>query len=330
MGKPRSGATPRNHRRCSDRLPDIMNDIIQARAFMPPALAAQIEGMGRVVDPPTTAQWYGPRQLDQEPYGAVAVQRDIAYGPDARNLLDVFVPEAPPGGRPGPRKVLMFVHGGAFARGDRRGPNQSPFNDNVMLWAARHHMVGVNMTYRLAPQHPWPAAQEDIGLAVRWVHEHIAAQGGDATQLHLFGHSAGAAHVATYLGHTPSHRVLGGGVATALMLSGVYALSGTLQDTAALQYFGTDAAAWPQRTAELGLLQTTVPLWFGVAEHDPPSFEAQFQRMHCTLGQAQRRAVFHRFLGHAHMSALYAFNTDDRSVSDACLGFIDGKNRRHP
>lgn len=51
---------------------------------------------------------------------------------------------------------------------------------------------GVNMTYRLAPRHTWPAAQEDIAAAVRWVRQNIASQGGDPRRIFLMGHSAGA------------------------------------------------------------------------------------------------------------------------------------------
>ena len=75
-------------------------------------------------------------------------------------------PEAPAAG---PRPVLMFVHGGAFVGGGRRGPGGSPFYDNIMLFAARNGIVGVNTTYRLAPQNRWPAGAQDVGSAVRWV-----------------------------------------------------------------------------------------------------------------------------------------------------------------
>ena len=54
------------------------------------------------------------------------------------------------------RPVLVFVHGGGFTGGNKSTPG-SPFYDNVPLWAARNGLVGVNITYRLAPQHPWPA-----------------------------------------------------------------------------------------------------------------------------------------------------------------------------
>ena len=59
---------------------------------------------------------------------------------------------------------------------DRR-TGDSPFYDNIMLWAVSRGVVGVNMTYRLAPQNAWPAAQEDIGKALAWVRANIAARG---------------------------------------------------------------------------------------------------------------------------------------------------------
>ena len=69
-----------------------------------------------------------------------------------RHLLDVFTPESGSGTRP----VLIYVHGGAFVGGNKRLPN-SPFYDNIMLWAVKNGFVGVNTTYRLAPASPWPA-----------------------------------------------------------------------------------------------------------------------------------------------------------------------------
>ena len=72
-----------------------------------------------------------------------------------------------------------FVHGGAFTAGNKRGPNASPFYDNIMLWAVKNGFVGVNTTYRLAPQSPWPAAAEDLAAAVKWVAENAASRGGD-------------------------------------------------------------------------------------------------------------------------------------------------------
>src|SRR5690242_17292720 len=66
---------------------------------------------------------YGP-VLECAPKGGISVTRDIAYGPHARQVLDLFVPsgvaDAP---------VVVFVHGGVFVRGDKRV--SSEVYDNV-------------------------------------------------------------------------------------------------------------------------------------------------------------------------------------------------------
>jgi acetyl esterase/lipase len=163
---------------------------------MPEEIAWKLQELGRVIDPPKTAPLYISLQ-EKEPYQGVKVERDVKYGPADRNLLDVFAPEANSVARP----VLIFVHGGGFVVGNKRGPNGSPFYDNIMLWAVKNGFVGVNMTYRLAPQSPWPAAVEDLSAAVRWVTDNIASRGGEPGRVYLMGHSAGAVHVATYVSH---------------------------------------------------------------------------------------------------------------------------------
>jgi acetyl esterase/lipase len=127
---------------------------------MPADVAARLLELGRVVDPPKTAVLYAPLQ-EKEPYPGVKIERDVKYGAADRNLLDVFTPATDSSARP----VLIFVHGGAFVGGNKRGPG-SPFYDNIMLWAVKSGFVGVNMTYRLAPQSPWPAAAEDVSAHI--------------------------------------------------------------------------------------------------------------------------------------------------------------------
>ena len=95
------------------------------------------------------------------------------------------------------RPVLIFIHGGAFVGGNKRTSPTSPLYDNVMLWAVQNGFVGVNATYRLAPQSPYPAGAEDIAAVVALVASKIGERGGDPARVYLMGHSAGAVHVAT-------------------------------------------------------------------------------------------------------------------------------------
>ena len=285
---------------------------------VPPGIAAGLATIGRVVAPPQTAALYVPVS-EREPYAGVVVRRDVPYGADARHLLDVFAPHGGQGARP----VLVFVHGGAFTAGNRR-TGDSPFYDNIMLWAVRQGMVGVNMTYRLAPANPWPAAQQDIRAALQWVRANVAASGGDPARIILMGHSAGAAHVAQYVAFPEFHAVSGSGLIGAVMLSGLFDPS-TAEPSAPLQsYFGKDATLYPTRSAVPGLVASRVPLLLAYAELDPPDFHAQGEQLNAALCKAGKCSGLYKLMGQSHMSEVYAINTADRSVSALLKTFVDG------
>jgi acetyl esterase len=112
----------------------------------------------------------------------VEVERDLVYGPDARwHQLDVYKPVH----RPGPWPVVFYVHGGAFHLLSK---------DTHWLMGlvfARYGYLVVNISYRLAPRHPYPAAIEDTCAAYLWLAERIAQLGGDPTRVAVAGESAG-------------------------------------------------------------------------------------------------------------------------------------------
>ena len=191
-------------------------------ATIPAGIRKALQELGTAIEPLATAALYEPLQRT-EPYEGVRVTRDLAYGPDERHRLDVFAP-APTDGHTmpaTPRPVLVFVHGGGFVAGDKRH-GDSAFYDNIALWAVGAGCIGINITYRLAPGHPWPAAQEDLAAAIGWIHTHAAHYGGDPTRIILMGHSAGAAHVALYLAHPRFHAGDGPGVIGAVLVSGLF------------------------------------------------------------------------------------------------------------
>lgn len=292
-----------------------------AVAQVPPEIAEKLREIGRVINPPATQALYAGRVVEAEPYAGVKVERDISYGDAPRNQLDVFVPAGESGK---PRPVLIFVHGGAFVAGNRRLSPTSSFYDNVMLWAVRNGMIGVNISYRLAPGSPWPAGPEDVGLAVKWVHEQIGARGGDVKRMFLFGHSSGATHVASYVSHPEFQKVAGTGLAGALMLSGIYEVTADLVGGSPSYpgYYGKDASRYSERSSIAGLLKTSVPLWIGYAENDTPAFEAQSVKANEALCAAKKCPAFIKFSGHSHMSEAYSIHTDDNSVGRALLEFI--------
>ncbi|WP_375789496.1 alpha/beta hydrolase [Bradyrhizobium sp. Pha-3] len=287
------------------------------QAAMPEDLAWKLLELGRVIDPPKTAALYAPLQ-QKEPYQAVKVERDLHYGPADRHLLDVFTPDP----AAAPRPVLIYIHGGGFIAGSKRNPG-SPFYDNVMLWAARSGFVGVNATYRLAPAFPWPAGAEDMGAIVQWVTENIGSRGGDPGRIFLMGQSAGAVHVASYVSHDEFHKVKGGGLAGAIMVSGIYDLTASPAGDAELAYYGSDPSRYAERSSLQGLVASPIPFLITAAELDPPRFVEQFELLKQASCKRPSGCVRSFMLPqHSHMSEVYSINTPDTRLTDEILEFV--------
>jgi acetyl esterase/lipase len=288
-----------------------------AESPMPPEIAKKLVELGRVIDPPATAKLYAPFQ-PTEPYFGFRIERDLKYGPAERNLLDIFMPQNVTSGRP----VLIFVHGGAFIGGNKRLPD-SPFYDNVMLWAVKNGFIGVNINYRLASQFPWPAGAEDVATAVQWVSKEIGERGGDPSRIYLMGHSAGAVHVASYVSHPEFYKVKNGGLKGAIMVSGIYDLTAYPLPEPEQTYFGKDASKYASQSSLPGLLKTDIPLMATSSELDPPVFVKQldlFKEATCKRPSGCARTL--TLPQHSHMSEVYSINTDDTRLTDQILEFV--------
>jgi triacylglycerol lipase len=202
----------------------------------------------------TIAQ-FAPLQAATEP---TEIERDIGYGPDARHKLDWFHPSKKAAGTP---SVIIYVHGGGFVGGDKREPN-SPLYDNIGSWAAANGLHAVTLTYRLAPQHQWPTAGEDVRDAMVYVIERMKTLIEGDFNVYLMGHSAGAVHAATAatVGSLPDE------VAGCILLSGFY--DNTIGKPNP-NYFGDQPENYPSQSSLAKLAAADVPLFIGVAEFDP-------------------------------------------------------------
>ncbi len=86
----------------------------------------------------------------------------------------------------GPLPVVVSYHGGGWVQGN---PEQSQWLTSQV--AARVGAIVVSPVYRLAPEHPFPAATDDAWSALTWVAEHAVELGGDPDRLAVMGDSAG-------------------------------------------------------------------------------------------------------------------------------------------
>lgn len=262
---------------------------------------------------------YGPLHKKAAKANA-SVARDIKYGRNERNRLDVFSPRAKAkSGRP----VLIFVHGGGFVGGDKTSPGSFVY-DNIALWAVRQGFVGVNMTYRLAPANPWPAAAEDVAAAVSWIYQNIGKFGGDKKKIFLMGQSAGAAHVADYIVGTRFHKVKGGGIAGGLLISGIYDLVEAAHDERLTSYYGTDPKVYAKRSSLPGLAKTKIPLLFSLSEFDPVDFQNQAALVTAAFIKARKACPRMIYLtNHNHLTSSLQINVEPDTLGPEIKSFIE-------
>ena len=112
--------------------------------------------------------------------------------------------------------MLIYVSGGAGNR-QQGGPDGEPFYDNVMLWAVKNGMVGVNMQRR--PGQTWDDPAKDIAIALFWLNKNIAKFKGNPKRMFIWAQSAGNVPVSTYIGHPEYYGPQGVGVKGVVFMS---------------------------------------------------------------------------------------------------------------
>jgi len=134
------------------------------------------------------------------------VFRDIVYDSDAsrfpdQKMLDIYVPREGKLNMP----VLLFVHGGGWTMGDKSRVQYKP------AFFTAHDIIFVSANYRLSDRSYgrgdhrsgiFPMHAEDIVKAISWIRNHIHAYRGNAQQIMLMGHSAGA-NIVNIIGTNP-------------------------------------------------------------------------------------------------------------------------------
>jgi para-nitrobenzyl esterase len=167
--------------------------------FAPPVPATSL-------DAPCDAVAMGPISIqDIDPLPLVLPgTENTFYGPDAvisEDCLNLNVWSSDLGGR---APVLVWIHGGAFLCGSGSGP----WLDGTRQ-ARENGIVVVTINYRLGylgglflgdydPRRSNLGLQDQL-LALRWVHDNIAAFGGDPDRVTVGGHSAGAMSTAALI-----------------------------------------------------------------------------------------------------------------------------------
>lgn len=162
------------------------------------------------------------------PDSGYRVVRDIAYGAQDRQTLDVYIPEVNSelthpektvrASQKKPKDVIVFFYGGSWQRG-----NKEDYLFVAQALASKGY-IAVIADYRLYPKVRFPAFIQDGANAVSWVHGHIGEYGGNPQRIFVAGHSAGA-YIVMMLGLDESY-MRATGVNSARPIKGIIGLAG--------------------------------------------------------------------------------------------------------
>ncbi|MEP6502897.1 MAG: alpha/beta hydrolase [Betaproteobacteria bacterium] len=187
----------------------------------------------------------------------VRVVRDIPYGADKAQRFDVYVSTKARASL-APAPVILFVHGGGWARGDKT--NAHVVEPKVAHWVDEGWVV-ISVNYRLLPT-PVATQAEDVAAALAFAQSQAGLWGADPKRFVLMGHSAGAHLVA----------LVGAGARTGarpLPWRGAVLLDSAALDVAAImnsrhfglydRAFGKSAPQWPALSPIAQLTRGTAP-----------------------------------------------------------------------
>jgi arylformamidase len=261
------------------------------------------------------------------------VTYDIPYSghnSPAKQRLDLFVPT----GTNWP--VFIFVHGGNWDAGDKslRVGGADVYRNIGRFYAARGIGVAV-IDYRLQPTVTWREQVNDVAAATAWIHAHIAEYGGNANQIFLGGHSAGAqlaCHVALDPKPLAAH-----GLSPAI-IRGVISVSGAGLDIADQKtydlgakrsYYAARFASnnppeiWQAEASPVTYVTSNAPAFLILyASGETKALQRQSQQLAEIL---EREHVPHRVVvvpGQSHARMVLTLSRSDQTSADAILDFI--------
>lgn len=143
------------------------------------------------------------------------ITQDVEYvsrPTSARQRLDLYLPKGP---KRGPLPLLVWIHGGGWAGGDKVNcPAMRMLKDGFAV---------ASLNYRLTSEAKWPAQIYDCKAAIRWLRAHGSAYGIDPSRIAVWGASAGG-HLAALLGTSSGRKNLEGDLGNNSVSSDVQAV----------------------------------------------------------------------------------------------------------
>lgn len=228
---------------------------------------------------------------------AVAVRaiRNVAYGPDARQRFDVYVPAKPSG------PVILLVGGMDWAKGDKAA--RDLLGNKVRHWS-QQGVVVVSVNYRLLPKVKPLGQATDVAAALAKAQAQAPDWGADPSRFVLMGHSSGA-HLVTLLNTAPKLALQAGAKswrATVSVDSTAFDLEALMSAPHAALYdraFGKNVDDWRAASPYHVLAEKAVPpilFLCSKTEGDACDQALHFERKAAKLGH--RIVIWQQFMSH--------------------------------
>ena len=251
----------------------------------------------------------------------IDIKKNLSYGSNARNLLDIHWLK---NRNKKPLPAIVYLHGGGFVSGNKNALPDEPelIHGNILNYFVNNGFIGINATYRLAPEHKYPAGAEDVSKIIQYLIENSEKFGISTNEIYLFGQSAGASHVASYLFNNSLEIKKFSNVAGCILFSGAYNLS-ILNSDAMIQYYGNEKSLYEKMSSINFVTNDCCPIFITISEFDPPIFKKQGELLYSKLLDKGHSPKFKIIPNHNHISQVIHFNTNDESIGPDLVKFIN-------
>jgi arylformamidase len=238
----------------------------------------------------------------------VRILRDLPYGKDAKQRMDVYAPEH---ARNAP--IIVWLHGGGFEGGDKA--ERDGYINKVNRWIPKGLII-VSLNTRLVPEADAYDQLHDVALATADIQLHADDWGGDANKLFLMGHSSAGTLVAALTSRPSLVAELGGKP----WLGGISLDSSSLDIPNTMSHwhppfldraFGSDRDAWKTASPQDLLDRHSLPQLIVCSiqrEDNPCSQAAEFAQTARALGV--RVQVLARDLNHGDVNFRLGLDED--------------------
>ncbi len=251
----------------------------------------------------------------------IGSKKNISYGPHPRQVLDIYHPE---GNQNNPSAVILFVHGGAFVRGDKDA--NTHIYANFLTYFARKGFVGINLEYRQAPEAPFPEGSKDIELSIQWLIKHAIELNIDPSRIFLVGHSAGGSHAASYV-LDPNVRPSNGHKIKGLILISARLKADTRADNPNAHgvnaYYGSDESLYESRSPLTHADNLDIPILIAVSEFENPGLDVYASELFYKISMKNWLSpTFIQVPKHNHTSIVAHFDTEEKTFGIFIEDFI--------